>query len=91
MNGKLEKKNSNYHLHISGDLDLTMLHQMSHQAHVDASLHKLCDILEPANMVMDDHPVHLQPTEVADILAKAPCLLEVDYHNLLDYLHQTGR
>ncbi|KAF8219478.1 hypothetical protein L208DRAFT_1199297, partial [Tricholoma matsutake] len=32
-----------------------------------------------------------QPTEVADILAKAPCLLEVDYNNLLDYLHQTGR
>ncbi|KAF8224613.1 hypothetical protein L208DRAFT_1183195, partial [Tricholoma matsutake] len=38
-----------------------------------------------------EFPVHLQPIEVADILAKAPCLLEVDYHNLLDDLHQTGR
>ncbi|KAF8239983.1 hypothetical protein L208DRAFT_1235520, partial [Tricholoma matsutake] len=94
MNGKLQKMNTNYHLL---DLDLTMLRQMSHQACVDALLHsedllkELCDILEPTNMAMDDHPVHLWATEVADILAKAPCLLEVDYHNLLDYLHQTGR
>jgi hypothetical protein len=74
-----------------------MLCQMSRQARVDALLHsenhlkELCDILEPGDMAMDDHPVPLQPTEVADILAKAPCLLEVDYNSLLDYLHQTGR
>ncbi|KAF8231219.1 hypothetical protein L208DRAFT_1102612, partial [Tricholoma matsutake] len=44
MNEKLQKMNTNYHLHM-----------------------------------------------LADILAKAPCLLEVDYNSLLDYLHQIGR
>jgi hypothetical protein len=74
-----------------------MLHQMSHQAHVDALLHseddlrKLCDVLEPADIAISDCPVPLQLTEVANILAKAPCLLDVDYSNLLDYFHQTGR
>ncbi|KAF8219727.1 hypothetical protein L208DRAFT_1106601, partial [Tricholoma matsutake] len=51
----------------------------------------LASFSESPDMAMDDHPVPLQPTEVADILAKAPCLLEVDYNGLLDYLHQTGR
>jgi hypothetical protein len=69
----LVKMNTNYHLCMcfnyfaqkliantrSGDLDLTMLHQMSCQAHVDALLHsednlkELCDILEPGDMAMD--------------------------------------
>ncbi|KAF8225627.1 hypothetical protein L208DRAFT_1104927, partial [Tricholoma matsutake] len=51
----------------------------------------LASFSEFPDVAMDDHPVPLQPTEVADILAKAPCLLEVDYTNLLNYLHQTGR
>lgn len=71
-----------------------MLRQMSRRAHVDALLHiendlkDLCNILEPA---VDGPPVSLKSTEVADVLAKAPQLVEVDYNDLLHYLHQTGR
>jgi hypothetical protein len=74
-----------------------MLRQMSRRACVDALLHsgddlkELCDILEPVDMSTDGPLLPLKPTEVADVLAKAPGLLEVDYNDLLHYLHQTGR
>ncbi|KAF8219817.1 hypothetical protein L208DRAFT_1545790 [Tricholoma matsutake] len=41
--------------------------------------------------LMDNPPVPLKSTEVADILEKAPSLLDVEYNELLHYLHQTGR
>jgi hypothetical protein len=70
---------------------------MSCRAHVDALLHsddglkELCNILEPADVPMDSHPVPLTPTEVSEVLAKAPQLLEAEYNDLLHYLQQTGR
>jgi hypothetical protein len=52
---------------------------MSHRAYVDALLHsdntikELSDILEPVDISVDDPPVPLKSTEVAEILEKARC------------------
>ena len=74
-----------------------MLRQMSRRAYIDALLHsddaikELSDILEPVVISVDDPPVPLKSTEVAEILERAPSLLDVEYNGLLHYLHQTGR
>ena len=74
-----------------------MLCQMSRRAYIDALLHsddaikELSDILEPVVISVDDPPVPLKSTEVAEILERAPSLLDIEYNGLLHYLHQTGR
>ena len=74
-----------------------MLCQMSRRSYIDALLHndndikELSDILEPVDTSVDDPPVPLKSTEMAEILEKAPSLLDVEYNRLLHYLHQTGR
>jgi len=80
-----------------GDLDLTMLHQMSCQACINAVLHdsdglkELANILEPVGGSMDGTLVPLNPTEVSEILGKAPGLTGTEYDALLCYLQLMGR
>ncbi|KAF8068046.1 hypothetical protein FPV67DRAFT_1669907 [Lyophyllum atratum] len=93
MNGMLQKINTNRKLR---DLDLTMLRQMSRRARIDALLHDedgsrdLADTLDPIHVSMDT-PLPLKPTEVSEILLKAPALSPEEYNALLYYLHLTGR
>lgn len=80
-----------------GDLDLTMLRQMSNRAHIDALLRDqdasggLANILEPGNKQPSKYPVQISSTEAAGILAGACALDETEYNALLYYLHNTGR
>lgn len=81
---------------ILGDMDFTMLCQMSRRAYVDALLHdgdlnNLGNILEPLNASANGSSAPLKPTEAAEFLIKAPCLAEDDYNRLLHFLQHTGR
>lgn len=110
MNGMLQNINTNrrlgmyfYYSSIEmlltqklGDMDLTMLRQMSRRAHIDALLHDedglkdLADILGPVNF-SDATPVPLRPTEASKILETAPKLEDAEYNALLQFLSLTGR
>lgn len=88
-----------------GDMDLTMLRQMSRRARVHALLHEgatgtfhdLANVLEPAGAPLDTTPVPLTSEEAADILKEASQLKKdsqltaTEYQALGDYLHSTGR
>jgi len=80
-------------------MDLTMLRQMSRRAYLDAVLTdtvdqdsaQLAQILNMAYNIVEPTPRPLQPSEVADILQKAPDLTAIEYSALLQYLQSTGR
>ena len=85
---------------LIGDLDLTMLRQMSRRAHVDAFLcdglgdaasNNLAKILQPVDILANHIPTPLNPVETAAVLKKAPKLAPTDYNALLNYLQSTGR
>lgn len=110
MNGMLQNTKTNHQLrmfylfcmvcwlikYLIGNMDLTMLRQMSRRARVDALLHdhkdtqELANILEPV-LSSTEIPVSLKPTDTAEFLKKATPLLDVDYNSLLQYLNATGR
>ena len=76
-----------------------MLRQMSRRAYLDAVLTdtidqdsaQLAHILNTAYDITESMPGQLQPSEVADILQKAPDLTTIEYKALLQYLQSTGR
>ena len=81
-------------------MDLTMLHQMSRKAYMDAflydglgdtTLNNLAKILQPANISRNHTPTPLSPIEIAAALKTAPKLAPADYNALLNYLQSTGR
>lgn len=71
-----------------------MLRQMSRRAHINATLEsdakELADILEPVDHSVNETPALLNPTEVANILAKGSNLQDIEYNALLQYLQNTG-
>jgi len=80
-------------------MDLTMLRQMSRRAYLDAVLTdatdqdsaQLAHILKTTYDIVESTPRLLQPSEVADILQKAPNLTTIEYNALLQYLQSIGR
>ena len=83
-----------------GDLDFTMLRQMSCRAHVDASLqdalgdntgsNNLAKILKPENNSANCTPIPLNPIQVATALKESSKLAEDHNAALLYYVQGTG-
>jgi len=89
----------NFFLPQLDDMDLTMLRQMSRRAYLDAvltdtddpELAQLAHILKTTYEVVEPIPGPLQPSDVANILQKAPTLTAMEYNTLLQYLQSIGR
>jgi hypothetical protein len=94
------KLNANAKVNL-GNLDLTMLRQMSRRARVDALLHDgqvgdaalndLGKILQPEKESANYTPTPLDPIQMATVLKKSPKLTTDEYYGLLYYLQGTGR
>jgi len=91
--------NYNFWSKYTGDLDLTMLCQMSCRGHIDALLHNglqdgkmngLANLLQPAVKTSDFSPTPLDSSRIAAVLKKASDLPWDAYDALLDYLQATG-
>lgn len=83
-----------------GNIDYTMLRQMTRRARVeallhdskDSDLHKLATILDPLySSLTNNNPTILSGAEQAHILAQGIMLTDTEYRALLQYLHLTGR
>ncbi|KAI0037290.1 hypothetical protein FA95DRAFT_1507114, partial [Auriscalpium vulgare] len=100
LNGELQRIKTNQHM---GDLDYTMLHQISRRARLEAILHdksegsdesamaSLADILGNGSSQKYTQSSRLSASELADILAKAPEMNENHYFTLLQYLQTNGQ